>query len=134
MRLRIQFAKRTSAFGERVKGQVNELSTQAQRRAGELKYRVEDRTRRASQGFDQTFQENPWGVGAMAFAIGAAVGLSAPRTEQEDGWMGETRDSLVEQARDKAQELGSKVMRVAGEVQDTATEKVKAEVQKQGLT
>ncbi len=124
----------TSAFGERVKGQVNELSTQVQRRAGELKYRVEDRTRRASQGFDLTFQENPWGVGAMAFAIGAAVGLSAPRTEQEDEWMGEARDSLVEQARDKAQELGDKVMHVAGEVQDTATKKVKAEAQRQGLS
>ena len=113
---------------------MNELSSQVHRRAGELRYQVKDRTRRASQGFNQTFQENPWGVGAMAFAIGAAVGLSAPRTEQEDAWMGEARDNLVEQARDKAQELGDKVMHVAGEVKDTATQKVKAEAQKQGLT
>ena len=124
----------TSALGERVKGQAHELSANMQRRAGELKYRVEDRTRRATRGFNQTFQENPWSVGAMAFSIGAAVGLSAPRTQQEDEWMGETRDTLLEQARGKAQEIGDKVMHVAGEVQHTATEKAKEEIQKQGLT
>ena len=70
----------------------------------------------------------------MVFAIGAAVGLSAPRTQKEDEWMGDTRDSFVMRARDKAQELGDKVMAVSEKVQKTATEKVKEEAQKQGLT
>ncbi len=125
--------KHTNELGERVKGQVEEFSTQVQQQAGALKYRVEGQTRRAKQGFEETFQENPWGVGAMAFAIGAAVGISAPRTQKEDEWMGETRDTLLDEARGKAQEMGDKVMHVASEVQQTATDAVKLEVEKQGL-
>ncbi|GJL64544.1 MAG: hypothetical protein NPIRA04_31980 [Nitrospirales bacterium] len=107
----------TSEFSERMKGHAEEFSNQVQDRAGEFKDQVQRQTRRAKKGFEQTLQENPWGVGAMAFAIGAAVGLSAPGTQKEDEWMGETRDTLVDQARGKAQEMGDKVMQVAEEVQ-----------------
>ncbi len=123
-----------SELSGRVKGQVEGFSTQVQHRAGELKDQVQERTRRAKRGFDETFQESPWGVGAMAFAVGAAVGLSAPGTRQEDEWMGEARDTLVDQARNKAQEIGDKVVQATEKVQETATEKAKEELQKQGLT
>ncbi len=123
-----------SEFHGRVKGQVDEFSAQVQHRAGEFKGQMQEQTRRAKRGFDETFQENPWGVGAMAFAVGAAVGLSAPRTRQEDEWMGEVRDSLVDQARHKAHEIGDKVVQASEKVQETATEKAKEELQKQGIT
>jgi len=124
----------TSEFSERMQGHAEEFSTQVQDRAGEFKEQVQQQTRRAKKGFDQTLEENPWGVGAMAFAIGAAVGLSAPGTQKEDEWMGETRDTLVDQARGKAQEMGDKVMQVAEEVQQTAKETVEEEVKKQSVS
>jgi len=124
----------TSEFRERMKGHAEEFSNQVQERAGEFKDQVQQQTRRAQKGFDHTFQENPWGVGAMAFAIGAAVGLSAPGTQKEDEWMGETRDTLVDQARGKAQEMGDKVMQVAEDVQQTTKETVKEEVKKHSFS
>ncbi|WP_454061465.1 hypothetical protein [Candidatus Nitrospira salsa] len=124
----------TSEFGEHVKGQAEEFSTQVQERAGEYKDRVQQQTRRARQSFEHTFQENPWGIGAMAFAIGAAVGLSAPRTQQEDEWMGDARDTLLDQARGKAREMGDKVRQVAEEVKETATDTVQEEVKKHSFS
>jgi ElaB/YqjD/DUF883 family membrane-anchored ribosome-binding protein len=46
--------------------------------------------------------DNPIGFGIAAFAVGAAVGLSAPETETENEWMGEARDALVDRAKEMA--------------------------------
>jgi hypothetical protein len=48
--------------------------------------------------------DSPLAVGAAALAIGAAVGMSAPPTETENAWLGETRDTLVERAQDAARD------------------------------
>ena len=45
---------------------------------------------------------NPIGFGIAALAAGAAVGLSAPETETENQWMGDTRDALVDRAKEMA--------------------------------
>ena len=37
-------------------------------------------------------------------AVGAAVGLSAPATETENEWLGDTRDTLVERAQEAAKD------------------------------
>lgn len=58
---------------------------------------------RAEMEFDRWMRENPWTVGAVAVALGAAIGLAAPRTEAEDTWLGEARDTLVERAQDVAE-------------------------------
>jgi ElaB/YqjD/DUF883 family membrane-anchored ribosome-binding protein len=45
---------------------------------------------------------NPIGFGIAALAAGAAVGLSAPETETENQWMGDTRDALIDRAKEMA--------------------------------
>jgi hypothetical protein len=43
-------------------------------------------------------RENPLALGALAIAIGAAIGLSLPHTHVEDEWMGEAKERLLRRA------------------------------------
>ncbi|MGI8884820.1 MAG: DUF3618 domain-containing protein [Pyrinomonadaceae bacterium] len=99
----------------------------------------------AREQYDYYIEENPLAVGAVALALGAAVGLSIPSTRYEGQLLGETRDNLLAKAQDAAGGLVDKVKQVAGEAQKTLTDEVKnaaGEVQKtvgneakaQGLT
>ena len=61
--------------------------------------------------------EYPLAAGAIAVAVGAAIGLSVPSTEIEDRTLGEKRDLALEKARAAARELRDNVTQ---KVQDAA--------------
>lgn len=107
--------------------------------------KVGDLGSQAREQYDYYIDENPLAVGAVALAIGAAVGMSIPSTKVESQVLGETRDNLLAKAQNAAGDLVNRVKEVAGEAQKTLTEEVKnaaGEVQKtvtdqakaQGLT
>ena len=58
----------------------------------------------AEEKFEHTLEDNPLALGAVALAIGAAIGLSLPRTRRENQLFGDYRDQLVGQAREYAHE------------------------------
>jgi ElaB/YqjD/DUF883 family membrane-anchored ribosome-binding protein len=60
--------------------------------------------RRVRQQFNSTLEEQPLVLGAIGLAIGAAIGLMVPSTDQEDRFMGEARDNIVE----RGKEIGTK--------------------------
>jgi hypothetical protein len=64
-------------------------------------------SRRAETQFERWIRENPLAVGAAALAVGAAVGLSAPATDTENAWLGETRDDLVERVQEVAKDAAT---------------------------
>jgi ElaB/YqjD/DUF883 family membrane-anchored ribosome-binding protein len=79
------------------------------------------------------FRDQPLVGGALAFALGAALGATLPRTEQEDALMGEAADAvkgkvgetaseLYEQGRDKAAELYASASEKTGEIYQQAKE------------
>jgi ElaB/YqjD/DUF883 family membrane-anchored ribosome-binding protein len=78
----------------------------------------------ASSSVDEWVHEYPLAAGALAVAVGAAVGLSAPSTEIENRYLGETRDQAMERARLAARDLrenvSQKVQNVAESVMDAA--------------
>lgn len=90
--------------------------------------------RQAKRTSKDMFYENPLAAGAVALAAGALVGLLVPTTQKEHEMMGETRDQMLEQAKDKVMDTVDRVQNVAGEVQQTAVETAKHEADKQGLT
>ena len=111
---------------------VTETARDSARRASE---RVRDTARnardtarlqweRTSTTVDDWVHEYPFAAGAIAVAIGAAVGLSVPNTEVEDRTMGSTRDEAVERAsraaRDLKESVTQKVQDVAENVADLA--------------
>jgi phage-related protein len=99
----------------------------------------------AREQYDYYIEENPLAVGAVALALGAAVGLSIPSTSYESQLMGEHRDNLLQKAQESAGDLVDKVKQVASEAQKTIGEEVKSaagevkktisdQAQAQGLT
>lgn len=92
---------------------VGEYAESARQSARQASARVRSAASSATTTVDSWVHTNPMAAGAIALAIGAAIGLSAPRTEWEDGTIGETRD----RAWDKAS-------RAARNLKDNMTEKV----------
>ena len=90
-----------------VTDRVRDMATDATRRARVL-------SRDTHYRLGRTMQDNPMVLGAVALAAGALIGTLLPGTDVEDTYMGETRDTLVDSARemaeDKVDEL-SKVVR-----------------------
>lgn len=80
--------------------------------------------RRTGTSVNDWTHEYPLAAGAIAVAVGAAIGLSAPGTEVEDRYLGEKRDRAMERARIAARDLREnvtdKVQNVADTVVDTA--------------
>lgn len=70
---------------------------------------VRMRAHRLENRFEETLHDSPLAVGAAAVAIGMAIGLSAPATKRESEIMGDTRDRLLDNARDAAREAREKV-------------------------
>lgn len=69
----------------------------------------------AQEQYDHHIQENPLAVGAVALAIGAAVGLAIPSTRYEGELMGEASQNLRQKAQDSAGELVEKAKKIASE-------------------
>jgi Protein of unknown function (DUF3618) len=75
--------------------------------------------RRAGTTMNDWTHEYPLAAGAIAVAVGAAVGLSAPATEWENRTMGEKRDLAMERARAAARDLKENVTQKVQNVTDT---------------
>lgn len=100
---------------------VSDVAGKAYKQVGNFGSQVRDVAGSAQDQYEYYMDENPLAVGAVALALGAAVGMSIPSTRFEGELMGETRDNLMQKAQDTARGTIDKVKNVAGEV----TEKVK---------
>lgn len=109
---------------------VSDLTERVKDRVGDVGSTLQHQAHRATDTYERWMQENPLAVGAMAVALGAAVGMAIPETPQEHRVMGEARDRLVDRAQEVTQEVAQKVQSVAHEAIDTARE----EARTQGLT
>lgn len=65
----------------------------------QAKHTLQDQAERTRIAADHFAEEHPLILGAIAAAMGLAIGLSLPATERENQVMGPTRDSLLDQAR-----------------------------------
>ncbi|NDW07804.1 DUF3618 domain-containing protein [Jiella pacifica] len=96
------------------------------RRTGRSAYRA---GARAQRNVADLIHDEPLVFGAIALAIGAAVGALLPATRTEDEWMGETRDHL----RDDAYEQGRETLHKAENVAAKTYEAVSEEAEGTGL-
>ena len=99
---------------------VGEYATSAKETAGEYAQSARESARSAARrarsaantattATTDWVTDNPMAAGAIALAVGAAIGLSAPRTELENCTMGETRDRALEKASQLAKNLKENV-------------------------
>jgi len=112
-----------------VTGRAQDTVAQMQDRASAAGEQARYQASRARGSFEQLLEDNPLAVGAIALALGAAVGLAAPSTPKENEMFGEARDRLMDRAQSTARDAMQKAQRVA----DRAASTVQEEVRTQGL-
>ncbi|MCL4298526.1 MAG: DUF3618 domain-containing protein [Anaerolineae bacterium] len=103
---------------------TDNLQSTVSEQADYLSHQAQYQAERAKQTFQNTLEQNPLAVGAVALAAGAAIGLMLPITQKEDELMGEARDRLLHQAQDKAKETLKMVEDRASEAYQAAADAV----------
>ena len=93
--------------------------------AGTAYEKVGEYGSQAREKYDYYLEENPLAVGAVALAVGAAVGLALPATRYESEFMGEYSSQLLDKAQTAAGDLVDRVKEVAAEAKTTLGEEVK---------
>jgi len=96
------------------------MASRGRQYASETTASMRRMTQRRQNQLQRMVQENPLLVGAGALMLGAAFGMAVPETETENEWMGETRDNVVDRAREMARDAASQVQDAAGSVADAA--------------
>jgi ElaB/YqjD/DUF883 family membrane-anchored ribosome-binding protein len=98
-----------SDYAASAKETVNEYAATAASTARSATQRVGSAARSSYRSADSWVHENPLAAGAIAIAVGAAVGLAVRATEYEDRVLGETRDQAMARAREVANNLKANV-------------------------
>jgi ElaB/YqjD/DUF883 family membrane-anchored ribosome-binding protein len=94
-------------------GRLGDIASDVGRRARRL-------GRNAQSRLSQKMRDNPMALGAVALAAGVLLGMMLPRTEVEDTYLGEARDSVVDSAREIAQD---KVQQLSNAARDPSGDK-----------
>ncbi|QKK26880.1 DUF3618 domain-containing protein [Rhizobium hidalgonense] len=124
-----------SDIGARASAAANSLSARSSSAATSL----QDQTSRLNQVILTQFRDQPLVGGALAFAVGAAIGAALPHTDVEDELLGEVSDSttdelgaraldLIDQGKETATEFYEKAAEVASDAHDAVKDRVVAEV------
>jgi hypothetical protein len=113
-------ADRTGAFVHSAADTAGQLAHRAQDAVGTAAQTARDQAMRVERGLEATLQSNPLALGAVALAVGAAVGYSLPRTQKEDAWMGEVRDRLLHGATEMAQDAAKSLQHLTEDAGETA--------------
>lgn len=121
-------------IADRAQETVGSIADQAQEAAGYVADQAQYQARRVEDRFQQTLDESPLALGALAVALGTAVGFSLPQTRRENELLGEARDTLVERAQEVAQDTVERVRQVAGDVMEQAQTTAQEQARERGLT
>jgi hypothetical protein len=70
------------------------------RRGESLRGRVNSTAHRLACDVARIFRQNPLAFAVAGAAVGVAIGLSVPETETENRMLGETRDAVLDRARE----------------------------------
>jgi len=108
----------------------------ARERASQLGDTASQQLDRAKESWDSIVRDNPLVIGAVGLAIGAVVAALAPRTRTEDELMGETRDDLVDKAKQagttKLDQVKDQAKQAASSVKDAAADATKRQADQLG--
>jgi ElaB/YqjD/DUF883 family membrane-anchored ribosome-binding protein len=106
---------------------TNDMATRTRRA-------VTEQATNAGSGIAQLAREQPLLVAGIGFALGVAVGALLPLSRAENDLLGEQADRLKDSASELASESYEKAKAVAKHTLDTATDTLKSEAERQGLS
>jgi hypothetical protein len=122
--------ERMSAAGERVGGMATSAREGIGHTAERLRHQARQQGGRTKETFSYLRDEQPLVLGALGFALGAALGAGLPPTQREDELMGEARDQVVH----RAQELGEEQLDRAKHVAAAASGAALEQANREGMT
>ena len=99
---------------------IREAGGAVRHRAGAARRSAAGTGRDMRHGLDTLIEDQPLVAGAIAMALGAAVGGALPRSRVEDRMFGEQSDRAMETVRTLAKDQGAKVQATASAVVDEA--------------
>lgn len=116
--------------GEQARGSVEQMGQrmeqmgyQSRSRADDFGRQMSDRgqalemqARQMGHRIEHQVEENPLAVGAVAFAVGAALAMLMPQSRVENRYMGEARDRVMDSAQELGQDVAERAQRVVEEV------------------
>jgi hypothetical protein len=88
---------------------TSEWREAASDRAADVAERARFAAYKARNRWESLLDENPLALGIAALAAGALIGASLPQTEVENQYLGETRDQVLDSAREIAHDAVEKV-------------------------
>jgi predicted small metal-binding protein len=122
--------ERISAAGERISDAAASARERIGDTAGHLRYQASQQGGKTQETFNYLRDEQPLVLGALGFALGAALGAGLPSTQREDELMGETRDHVLH----RAQEIGEEQLDKAKHVASAAGHAALDQAHQEGLT
>jgi Protein of unknown function (DUF3618) len=99
---------------------IREAGGAVTHRAGAVRRSAVGTSHSMRNGLDTLIEDQPLVAGAIAMALGAAVGGALPRSRTEDRMFGEQSDRAMETVRTLAKDQGAKVQARASAVVDEA--------------
>jgi len=129
-----------------VKGTASNIGTRASDAASSISERstsagtsMQQQASKLNDAILTHFRDQPLVGGALAFAVGAAIGAALPHTETEDEYLGEAADaakdtvaakasSMMDQGTEIASDVYNKTVSAASDVHDAAKTRVAEEV------
>lgn len=131
-------AERVGETTEMLQDRAGQAAETARIEAMRLRQEAEMRSRRAAmrtkESFWENMNDNPLAVGAVLAIVGAAVGAAIPTSDYENKLMGETRDRLLDEAKERAQDVVERVQTVVDDTQRAVVTEVKEAARQQNLT
>lgn len=115
-RMRERLAEGTEAFSEEARARI----VAARERAIEARDAAWRQARHGGERAADLFEEHPLIAGALAVAVGAAIGAALPRSRTEDHYLGEQSDALFHEAERIYAEEKEKLGHVAKAARDEA--------------
>ncbi len=130
-----------SSAASTIPGIVADASSAAQRVIGQnvdagreavksVQQGASDLAGRAQKTFFETIQDNPLVVAGVGLMIGGLIASALPRSEIEDGWIGDASASVKRRAQAAAAQGFAAAKNTAGEIYDEVAQKA----QDEGLT
>lgn len=119
----------TNAAGtafESVSGAVGAAYSSADQVAHRAYERAGEYGQIAHEKYEEVLEENPLALGAVAMAVGAAVGFAIPSTNYEGRLMGDAREQLMQRAQDAAGSFVDKAKEAASHAGETIKEEARA--------
>ena len=115
---------KASRAKDSLKQSVGSFSDRASGAVSDTGDRMRMQSQRLRSNVETLMEEQPLIVGAIGIGIGAALGAAFPSTETEDRLLGETRDSAMRAAKERASEAYEEVKDTAADVARSTRNKV----------